>query len=76
MNMVHCEASVLEASRRMRQCRATELIVVAEDDGKPRPLGVVTASDIVMRVIAVGLDPRVVTAGDIATFEFVVLAVD
>jgi len=69
MNTVHCEASVLEASRRMRQCHANELIVVTETDGKPRALGVVTASDIVTRVVAVGLDPGVVTAGDIAAFK-------
>ena len=69
MNSVHCEASVLEASRRMRQCGASELAVIAEADGKPRQLGVITAKDIVIQVIAVGLDPRVLTAGDIATFE-------
>ena len=69
MNTVHCEASVLETSRRMRQCHASELIVVTETDGKPRPLGVVTASDIVTRVVAVGLDPAVLTAGDIAAFK-------
>ena len=69
MNTIHCEASVLEASRRMRQCHANELIVVTETDGKPRALGVVTASDIVTRVVAVGLDPGVVTAGDIAAFK-------
>jgi CBS domain-containing protein len=69
MNTVHCEASVLEASRRMRQCHASELIVVTETDGIPRPLGVVTARDIVTRVMALGLDPEVLTAGDIAAFK-------
>jgi len=32
------------------------------------PLGIVTASDIVTRVIAAELDPAVLTAGDIAWF--------
>jgi CBS domain-containing protein len=74
MNTVHCEASLLEASRRMRQCHASELVVLAETDGKPRALGVVTASDIVTRVVALGLDPGVLTAGDIAGFKPVVPA--
>ena len=66
--MVHRDASILEASRLMRECRATQVVVVAEAGGKPRALGVVTANDIVTRVVAVGLDPAVLTAGDIASF--------
>jgi hypothetical protein len=76
MNTVHCEASVLETSRRMRQCQASELIVITETDGMPRPLGVVTANDIVTRVVALGLDPGVLTAGDIAAFKPVGSAAD
>ncbi len=76
MNTVHCEASVLEASRRMRQCHASELIVVTVAEGKPRALGVVTARDIVTRVVALGLDPGVLTAGDIAAFKPVASADD
>jgi len=59
-------ASVLEASKLMRQSRATELLVVDKAAGSPFTFGFVTANDIVTRVIATGLDPAVVTAGDIA----------
>ena len=45
----------------MRQFGAEE-VLVASDNG---PLGVVTARDIVVRVLAVGLDPAVLTVGDI-----------
>jgi predicted transcriptional regulator len=76
MNTVHREASVLEASRRMRQCHANVLIVVTETDGKPQTVGVVTAGDIVTRVVALGLDPAVLTAGDIAAFRPVASADD
>jgi CBS domain-containing protein len=69
MLMVHRDASIVEASRLMRECRTTQVVVVAEADGQPRALGVVTAGDIVTRVLAVGLDPAVLTAGDIASFE-------
>ena len=54
---------MLEASRVMRECDAAE-VLVASDGG---PLGVLTARDIVVRVLAVGLDPAVLTAGDIVT---------
>ena len=50
----------------MRECRAARLIVVTEVQGEPVSLGTLTADDIVMRVLALGLDPAVLTAGDIA----------
>jgi CBS domain-containing protein len=59
------EASVVAASVLMRKSGATELLVTGKTDGKLYPLGIVTASDIVTRVIAAGLDPAVLTAGDI-----------
>ena len=60
------EASVLEASKLMRKAGTAELLVTGETDGMLRPLGVVTAKDIVTRVIAAELDPAVLTTGDIA----------
>ena len=60
------EASVLEASKLMRKSGATELLVTAEAGGVLRPLGILTAKDIVTRVIATELDPAVLTTGDIA----------
>jgi CBS domain-containing protein len=60
------EASVLHASKLMRKSGATELLVTVEADGILRPLGILTAEDIVTRVIATELDPAVLTTGDIA----------
>lgn len=60
------EASVLEASRLMRKLGTTELLVTVEANGVLRPLGILTAKDIVTRVIATELDPAVLTTGDIA----------
>lgn len=59
-------ASVLEASKLMRQSGTTELLVVDKHNGGQFTFGIVTANDIVTRVIATGLDPAVMTAGDIA----------
>jgi predicted transcriptional regulator len=60
------EASVLEASKLMRKAGTTELLVTVEANGVLRPLGILTAKDIVTRVIATELDPAVLTTGDIA----------
>ena len=67
MNMVLSEASIVEASRLMRQSGETALAVLSEAEGQPCVIGVVTAGDIVTRVLAVGLDPSVLTVGDITT---------
>ena len=66
LTQVDREVSVLEASRLMRKARTAELLVTRETDGMLLPLGVVTANDIVTRVIAAELDPAVLTTGDIA----------
>jgi len=66
-NLTHVdrEASVLTASKLMRTSGATELLVTGVTDGVLLAIGIVTANDIVVRVIAAGLDPAVLTAGDI-----------
>lgn len=59
------ESSVLAASKLMRESGATQLLVTAVTDGVFVAIGIVTAGDIVTRVVATGLDPAVLTAGDI-----------
>ena len=59
------ELSVLETSRLMRSSGAAELLVTVEAGGTLVPLGIVSAHDIVTRIVAAGLDPAVLTAGDI-----------
>ena len=58
-------ASVLEASKLMHKSGTAELLVTGEASGLLVSLGVVTARDIVTRVIAAELDPNVLTMGDI-----------
>jgi len=64
---VHRDASLVEACRLMRECHTSELMVVAVADGKPQSLGMVSARDIATRVVALELDPAVLTAGDIVS---------
>ena len=63
------DATVLEACQLMRRTGSTELLVTEEANGTLFPVGVLTTSDIVTRVIAMELDPAVLTAGDIAVSE-------
>jgi CBS domain-containing protein len=50
----------------MRKSGAEELLVTDGAEGTLLPVGVVTAHDIVTRVVATGLDPSVLTTGDIS----------
>ena len=63
---VERELSILEASRLMRKSGAAELLVTDGAEGTLLPVGVVTARDIVTRIVAAELDPSVLTAGDIS----------
>jgi CBS domain-containing protein len=62
------DATVLAASKLMRDAGVTELLVTRNADGLLGAFGIVTARDIVTHVIAAELDPTVLTAGDIAWF--------
>ena len=63
------DTTIVTASRPMRSFEVEELIVTGRPDRRPVPIGIVSARDIVIRIIAAGLDPAVVTAGDIAWAE-------
>jgi CBS-domain-containing membrane protein len=49
----------------MREQHVEEVVVTEKLDGKITPAGIVSARDIVTRVMALELDPSVVTVGDI-----------
>jgi CBS domain-containing protein len=59
------EAAVAAASRLMREQRVEEVVVTERSDGKAIPAGIVSARDIVTRVVALNLDPAIITVGDI-----------
>src|ERR1700693_102775 len=58
--------TILRASKLMRSYQTSEVVVTDQPQGILVPVGVVSAQDIVTRIIASGLDPVVFTAGDIA----------
>ena len=59
------EDTVLEAATLMRQNHVGNVLVVEERNGKRVPIGIVTDRDVVVEVIALELDPTVITVGDI-----------
>ena len=62
--VVEREHSVRAAAALMREHHVGTLVVV-RDNGACKPVGIVTDRDIVIGVVAVGLDPEVLTVGDI-----------
>lgn len=59
------KTSLSEAARLMREHHVGDVIVVSEETGKRHPVGIVTDRDIVVEVIATGLDPNILTVEEI-----------
>lgn len=67
------ETTVAAAAKLMRHVHIGSLVVVEQmNGGKRMPIGIVTDRDIVVEVIATGLDPAVITVGDIMAQELAV----
>ncbi|MFZ3140215.1 CBS domain-containing protein [Polaromonas sp.] len=65
------ETTALAVAQLMRKHHVGALIVVDALE-KSRPVGIVTDRDLVLALMAEGLDPAVFTAGDIMSVELVV----
>ncbi len=68
------DTTVVEAARLMREYHVGDLVVVDESSGRRVPVGIVTDRDIVVGVVALGLDPAVLTVGDIMGGELATAA--
>ncbi len=67
---IHKEESVRRAAELMRHHHIGDLVVV-EDNGIRKPAGIVTDRDIVIEVIAAGIDPEKLTVKDVMGGEIV-----
>ena len=58
-------ASIRDAAEKMRKCHVGALVVVDNPNGQRMPVGIVTDRDIVVEVVAPGVDPASITVGDV-----------
>jgi CBS domain-containing protein len=68
--VVEPETSAREAAQLMRRHHIGALVVVDALD-KNKPVGIVTDRDLVLELMAEGLDPAVFTAGDIMSIDLI-----
>ena len=57
-------ASIREAAEKMRKCHVGALVVVHQPNGERVPIGIITDRDIVVSVVAPGIDAQTLTVGD------------
>ncbi len=58
-------ASVVDAAQLMRTHHVGDLVVVEDRGGRKHPIGIVTDRDIVVEVVAAGVNPDSLKVGDI-----------
>ena len=75
---VHCkrDLSVQGAALLMRNHHVGDLVVVEQPNGERVPVGIITDRDIVVSVIALGLDPASLLVGDIMVEELMTATED
>jgi CBS domain-containing protein len=69
--VVEPDSSAIAAAQLMRRHHIGALVVVDAKD-KSRPVGILTDRDLVLGLMAEGLDPALFTVGDIMSVELVV----
>ncbi len=65
--------SVTEAAQLMRLHHVGDLVVVEDREGGRHPVGIVTDRDIAVEVVAAGVNPDALTAGDIMAADLATL---
>lgn len=63
--------TVLDAAKLMRQHHVGDVLVIEDRDGIRVPVGIVTDRDLVIEIMAAGLDANAITVGDIMLSELV-----
>ena len=73
--VMDADATVAEAAQMMREENIGDVLVV-EGDEEDRPCGILTDRDIVVRVLAEGLDPTKTRIGDICSRKLTTVSAD
>ncbi|MDX1763775.1 MAG: CBS domain-containing protein [bacterium] len=69
--IIHREGTIVEAAKLMREYHVGDLVVVEEGDKGRIPVGIVTDRDLVVEIVAQGVDFDAVTIGDVMSFDLV-----
>jgi CBS domain-containing protein len=59
------DTTALEASRLMRHHHVGDVVVIEESEGVRKPVGIVTDRDLVVEVMAGGVDPNAIKLGEL-----------
>jgi CBS domain-containing protein len=70
------QTTIAHAAQIMRDKHVGDLIAADDSGGSPKPVGILTDRDIVVAVVAQGLDPTVILVGDIMTTQLLTVAAD
>jgi CBS domain-containing protein len=73
VTVVRRDSPVLEAAQLMRRYHIGTVVVIDVVSGAQVPVGILTDRDIVVGVVAMDLNPRDLTAGDIMTESLVIV---
>jgi len=74
VNVAAGATTVAEAAALMRHYHVGDLVIVEESAGERKPVGLVTDRDLVVEVLAEGLDPESVTIANVMTRELQTVA--
>ena len=63
--VAEASTTIADAARLMREHHVGALVVIESGADKYRPVGILTDRDIIVEIIATGLDPNAMTVGDV-----------
>jgi len=72
--IVSPDADVASVAELMREYAVGDLVVVRREGDREIPIGIVTDRDLVIKVLAVQVDPLAVTAGDLMSADLVTVS--
>lgn len=76
VTVVHRDDSVMAAARQMREQHVGDVVVVEEAGDQRKPVGILTDRDIVLELVAKGIDLNGVSVGDAMSFDLFTLPQD
>ncbi|BBL74248.1 CBS domain-containing protein [Methylomagnum ishizawai] len=74
--IVRKEDSIAATAKLMRESHVGSVVVVEDTGTGAKPIGILTDRDLVVEILAAGLDPAAVGVGDIMSYELAVARED